>query len=57
MYSFHKDKKKYFQWQYDVAKEWVIPFIEEVGDIQPEARILEIGCAEAGVLKAFLDHG
>lgn len=57
MYNFHKDKKKYFQWQYDVAKEWVIPFIEEVRTIQKGQRILEIGCAEAGVLKAFLDHG
>ena len=57
MYSFHQDKKKYFQWQYDVAKEWVIPFIEEVDTIGNGSKILEIGCAEAGVLKAFLDHG
>ena len=57
MYEFHKDKAKYFRWQYEVAREWVIPFIAEDAAIQPGARVLEIGCAEAGVLKAFLDHG
>ncbi len=57
MYEFHKDKKRYFQWQYDIGQKWVIPFIEESGKIKPSSRVLEIGCAEAGVLKAFIDKG
>jgi len=57
MYAFHKDKKKYFQWQYEIARDWIIPFIEEVVPISSGAKILEIGCAEAGVLSAFLEQG
>ncbi len=57
MYEFHSDKKRYFQWQCDVSKNWVIPFIELDGHIDQNSKVLEIGCGEAGVLKAFLDLG
>jgi SAM-dependent methyltransferase len=40
-----------------VTTDYVIPFVEQSGPLPPEARVLEIGCAEAGVLKAFLDRG
>jgi 2-polyprenyl-3-methyl-5-hydroxy-6-metoxy-1,4-benzoquinol methylase len=57
MFEFHKDKSVYFQWQTDVTKNAVIPFVESyLSDTRP-LRVLEIGCGEAGVLKAFLDQG
>ncbi len=57
MYEFHSDKNRYFQWQYDVSKNWVVPFIELDNTIRAGSKVLEIGCGEAGVLKAFLDMG
>ncbi len=57
MYDFHKDKQRYFNWQYETARDWVIPFISADREIPKDAKVLEIGCAEAGVLKAFLDQG
>lgn len=57
MYDFHKDKNKYFQWQYLTSKNHVIPFIESDRSIPENAKVLEIGCAEAGVLKAFEERG
>lgn len=57
MFDFHKDKKRYFDIQKLVTQEDVIPFIaSEMGSIKGK-NVLEIGCAEAGVLKAFIDHG
>lgn len=57
MYEFHKDKAKYFSWQKQVTEEHIIPFIEQQVKITDGMKVLEIGCAEAGVLKAFLDKG
>ena len=55
--EFHSDKNAYFRMQRDNATEFVIPFIEEVIEIKPGMEVLEIGCAEGGVLKAFLERG
>lgn len=57
MFDFHKDKARYFQMQYEVTKEYVIPFLRDEIDLNKPMNILEIGCAEAGVLKAFLEKG
>ena len=57
MFDFHQDVSRYFQMQYQVTKEYVIPFLEEVIDMKQPMNVLEIGCAEAGVLKAFLEKG
>jgi SAM-dependent methyltransferase len=43
--------------QYDNASRYVIPFIEKDFPLKNEYRVLEIGCGEGGVLKAFLDRG
>jgi len=43
--------------QYEVTKEYVIPFLEDHIDLDQPLNVLEIGCAEAGVLKAFLERG
>lgn len=39
------------------AKEYVIPFIETGMKIGPGTKVLEVGCGEAGVLKAFFERG
>ena len=57
MFEFHGDRKRYFDIQYENAKKYVIPFIEVKKTISPGCRVLEIGCGEAGVLKAFIERG
>ena len=57
MFEFHTDKERYFRIQADNAAKYVIPFIETVFPLKNEFRVLEIGCGEGGVLKAFLDRG
>lgn len=57
MFEFHADRKRYFDIQIQNAEKYVIPFIEERFPIKPGMRVLEIGCGEAGVLKAFINRG
>lgn len=57
MFEFHTDKARYFNMQYQVTKDYVIPFLEDSIDMNQPMNVLEIGCAEAGVLKAFLERG
>lgn len=54
MYNFHSDKNRYFDIQYWVTKNYIIPFLNS--DLNGK-KVLEIGCGEAGVLKAFIDQG
>lgn len=56
MLEFHADRKRYFDIQVANAAKYVIPFIEEKFPITNGMRVLEIGCGEAGVLKAFIDR-
>jgi SAM-dependent methyltransferase len=56
-YAYHDNKQRYFEHQCRVTADYVIPFIERSGLLPPNARVLEIGCGEAGVLKAFLERG
>lgn len=57
MFEFHKEKETYFHFQKENAAKWVIPFIEKSIPVNAGMNVLEIGCAEGGVLKAFLDRG
>ena len=57
MFEFHADRKRYFDIQVLNAEKYVIPFIEEKFLIKPGMRVLEIGCGEGGVLKAFINKG
>jgi SAM-dependent methyltransferase len=57
MFEFHKDRKGYFDMQILNAEKYVLPFIEEKYKINAGSRVLEIGCGEGGVLKAFVDKG
>jgi SAM-dependent methyltransferase len=43
--------------QADNARAYIVPFVEKHKTIRPGMRVLEIGCAEAGVLKAFTEKG
>jgi SAM-dependent methyltransferase len=56
-YDYHADKRAYFEHQRRVTEEHVLPFIEAVKALPAGARVLEIGCGEAGVLDAFLRRG
>lgn len=57
MFEFHADRKRYFDIQVLNAEKYVIPFIEEKFLITVGMRVLEIGCGEGGVLKAFINKG
>lgn len=57
MFEFHGDSKRYFDIQVENTREYVIPFIQQHVDLTKGKRILEIGCGEAGVLKAFTNIG
>lgn len=57
MFEFHKDKAVYFQYQYLTARDHIIPFVTLEKPQQEIRTVLEIGCGEAGVLKAFLEIG
>ena len=57
MFEFHKDKKRYFEIQTINTEEYVIPFIETVFPIEAGLHVLEVGCAEGGVIKAFIKKG
>lgn len=55
-YYFHEHRDIYFQHQALVTKEYIIPFIEDVFKISSDSHVLEIGCGEGGVLKAFTEE-
>lgn len=57
MFEFHNDRKRYFDIQVQNANDYVLPFIEHYYPIKPGMRVLEIGCGEGGVLKAFVNRG
>ncbi|MCC7298946.1 MAG: class I SAM-dependent methyltransferase [Bacteroidia bacterium] len=57
MYEFHGDKQRYFDMTYAVTKEYILPFLQQHIDLNKPIDVLEIGCGEAGVLKAFTDNG
>lgn len=57
MYDFHTDKPRYFQIQYKTSAEYIVPFIKDFVDLDKKLSVLEIGCAEAGILKAFTELG
>ena len=58
MYDFHLDRYAYFQTQIQNTKNSIIPFLKSNGFIlNPKLKVMEIGCAEGGVLRAFVDEG
>ena len=53
----HKNKPQYFDEQALTTHNFVVPFISDLVKFDNETTVLEIGCAEAGNLKPFLDMG
>ena len=53
----HQDKLRYFNEQAKTTGKFVLPFVEDLVQLNPQTRVLEIGCGEAGNLKPFLDSG
>ena len=56
-FDFHTDKPKYFDYQYQNSRDFIIPFLEKTKKIEKGMKVLEIGSAEGGVLKAFTNIG
>jgi SAM-dependent methyltransferase len=56
-FEFHQDKDRYFAMQRENAAAYLIPFIQKYVSVRAGHHVLEVGCAEGGVLKAFLDLG
>jgi len=49
--------KYYWGYQYRLAAEAIIPFLTENSAFKTNDRVMEIGCAEGGVLAAFVEKG
>ncbi|RMG63335.1 MAG: methyltransferase domain-containing protein [Bacteroidetes bacterium] len=53
----HHSVEVRFQQQVENAERYLLPFIETVCPLQPGMRVMEIGCGEGGVLRAFTQRG
>lgn len=53
----HTNKIQYFEEQGRTTGKYVIPYLSDIVKIDTKTEVLEIGCAEAGNLKPFLDIG
>lgn len=49
--------KRNFRMQYRLAIHTLIPWLERLDALPDRASVCEIGCAEGGVLNAFVQHG
>ena len=54
---FHGNAPLKFQHQYLVTRDYIIPYLEKNGGWKEHMQVLEIGCGEGGVLKAFVERG
>ena len=52
-----EQKKAYWEYQYRLGKEYIIPLLSDWGVSLSEKKVLDIGCAEGGVLCSFADLG
>jgi SAM-dependent methyltransferase len=57
MFEFHADRKVYLEHQIQNTQKSLIPFIEQTFPLRAGMRVLEVGCGEGGVLKAFIERG
>lgn len=57
MLKVHADRRLYFEQQYMNTQKYIVTFIDEVFKLNSGMEVLEIGCGEGGVLKAFVDIG
>jgi len=57
VFKFHQDAQQQFDQQRLVTTNTIIPFVESAFPLREGLRVLEIGCAEGGVIKGFVDRG
>lgn len=53
----HKNRKQYFLEQGVTTKKFVMPYINDVFPLNPNMRVLEVGCGEGGNLAPFVEAG
>lgn len=53
----HTDYRIRYQQQLENARDHILPFVEKHLAVNPELRIMDIGCGEGGVLIPFLEKG
>lgn len=56
-FAFHADRQGYIDQQYRTTRDYILPFVERHRPVRESDRVLEIGCGEGGVLRAFLERG
>lgn len=54
---FHGNAPLKFKHQFLVTRDYIIPYLEKQGVMDQNMEVLEIGCGEGGVLKAFAEWG
>jgi 2-polyprenyl-3-methyl-5-hydroxy-6-metoxy-1,4-benzoquinol methylase len=54
---FHGNASLKFQHMFRVTRDYIIPYLETHGIMKRGMHVLEIGCGEGGVLKAFAGYG
>lgn len=57
MHEFHTDYKAYYEFQLANAEKSVLPYINTHKPIQAGMTMLEIGCGQGSVIKAFANKG
>lgn len=55
--EFLAHKEKYWRYQYRLGREYLLPLLQQWGVRLEGARMLDIGCAEAGILCACAEAG
>lgn len=56
-FDYHSDRQLTFEYQVQNTTNYIIPFIESSLNVNEGMKVLEIGCGEGGVLKAFVKRG
>jgi len=49
--------KYYWNYQYELGKDFVVPYSKSIGCFKPGDSVFEVGSAEGGVLAAFVEEG
>ncbi len=53
----HKEPRLRYEQQYLTAKNYILPWIASYKRLSPDIQVLDIGCGEGGVLRAFGEIG
>lgn len=53
----HPRTKRNFRMQYRLARHTLIPWLQQLGCLNKQSAVCEIGCGEGGVIAAFAEYG